>query len=128
MQRTFSSRILIVEDSAVVRRVAETILQRLECKLDFACNGREAHIMASHKKYDLILMDVELPLLNGIQATRLIRTNPPPFCDVPIVAVTANGDRISCLEAGMSEFYTKPAYYRAIVSKWLPQIAHRRRP
>ncbi|MEM7092353.1 MAG: ATP-binding protein [Actinomycetota bacterium] len=101
--------ILLAEDNAVNQKVAVGILARLGYEIDVAADGREAVEMAAATPYDLVLMDVQMPVLDGLDATREIRGL---AIDQPrIVAMTANalsGDRQRCFEAGMDDFVAKP--------------------
>ncbi|WP_158277332.1 PAS domain-containing protein [Opitutus sp. ER46] len=103
--------ILVAEDNPVNQRVAILMLQRLGYRADVAANGREAVAAAIRQRYDLILMDVQMPEMDGIQATREILAVRREGQSPRIVAMTANasvGDRATCLGAGMSDFLTKP--------------------
>jgi len=103
--------ILLAEDNPVNQRVATLMLQRLGYRADVVGNGREALEAVARQNYDLILMDVQMPEMDGIQATREICTRWPAASRPRIVAMTANAsttDREQCLAAGMSEFLSKP--------------------
>ena len=103
--------ILLAEDNLVNRKVALALLRRMGCDADVAVNGREAVERARAKPYDVILMDVHMPELDGLAATTLLRADPPPHGLPRIIAVTADalrGDREKCLEAGMDDYLTKP--------------------
>ncbi len=104
-------RILLAEDNLVNQRVASRMLEKLGAAVDIASNGRQAVDMALAADYDMVLMDCQMPLMDGFEATRLLRASPGPRAHVPIAAVTANamtGDREKCLEAGMDDFLAKP--------------------
>ena len=106
-------RILLAEDNPVNQRVAVAMLERLGARVDVASDGREAIAMCEDLPYDLILMDCEMPHVDGYEAARRIRV----FHDVPIVALTAHsmsGIRATCLEAGMNELLTKPVSRSAL--------------
>jgi len=120
------SHILLADDNDINRDVAQALLSSRGLDVDTAKNGQEAVAMARHSNYDLILMDVQMPGYDGLQATRVIRSgskNP----DVPILALTANvfaEDRNACIEAGMNDFIAKP--FKAdelfsMIAHWLPQ-------
>jgi PAS domain S-box-containing protein len=119
-------RILVAEDNPANQRLAELMLRRLGCRVDLAADGREALRAASRFPYDLILMDYQMPEMDGLTATRAIRQLPPPRCDVPIVALTANAfstAREASLEAGLNDFLSKPMTadaLRRILNRWLP--------
>lgn len=104
-------RILVAEDNPVNQRVATLMLQRLGYRTDLASNGREAVAAALRGQYDLILMDVQMPEMDGLQASREICARMASGVRPRIVAMTANasvGDRDHCLEAGMHDFLAKP--------------------
>ena len=104
-------RILLAEDNSVNQRVALAMLAKGGHKIDIANDGVEALMMASKMRYDVVLMDVQMPNMSGIDATRKIRRLPGPNADVPIIAMTANamvGDRESYLAAGMNDYVSKP--------------------
>lgn len=104
-------RILLAEDNNVNQRVAMAMLSKGGHEIDIANDGVEALMMASRKQYDVVLMDVQMPNMSGIDATQKIRRLPGPNADVPIIAMTANamvGDRESYLAAGMNDYVSKP--------------------
>ena len=121
-----SAHVLIVEDQVVNQRVAQLILESLNCSIDFASTGREAVRLVGEGRYDLIFMDCEMPEMDGLSATMEIRRLYPQL-KVPIVAMTARamrGDRERCLAAGMNDFLTKPIHREglvAILHQWLPE-------
>jgi len=102
--------LLLVEDNAINQQVARETLERLGAAVDVAQHGREAVEMVQVAFYDAILMDVQMPVMDGLAATRRIRAL-PGCADLPIVALTAHAlaeDRDRCLEAGMNDYLTKP--------------------
>jgi CheY-like chemotaxis protein len=106
-----ANTLLLVEDNKVNQMVALSQLDRLGYNVDLAENGVEAVVAANAKRYDLILMDMHMPEMDGIEATRQIRSQPGPNADTPIVALTANvmqSDQDACRDAGMNDFLTKP--------------------
>jgi CheY-like chemotaxis protein len=123
-----SVRILLVEDNPVNQKVAIRSLKKLGLEADIASNGLEAISMLERACYDLVLMDVQMPEMDGFDATRHIRANPglAPNDSVPIIAMTANamqGDRELCLDSGMNDYLTKPIALRGLVEvlqRWLP--------
>jgi signal transduction histidine kinase/DNA-binding response OmpR family regulator len=118
------ARILIVDDSDVNREVLAELLARAEVDVAVAENGRETVRMAQHARYDLVLMDVQMPEMDGLEATRRIRSL-PGWADIPIVAVTTHvypEDRARCLAAGMNDHLAKPVEPAALfgaLARWL---------
>ena len=109
----FTPRILLVEDNRVNQMVAKGTLKRLGLTADVVANGEEAIRVLEQTSYDIILMDVQMPVMDGLQATAVIRdpTSAVLNHDVPIIAMTAHamqGDREKFLEAGMTDYTTKP--------------------
>ncbi len=103
--------ILLAEDNPVNQRVALRMLEKLGAKVDLAVNGLEALQMALAADYDLVLMDCQMPVMDGLEATRRLRAAGGVRSYVPVAALTANsmsGDRERCLAAGMDDFLAKP--------------------
>jgi CheY-like chemotaxis protein len=101
----------VVEDNAVNQKVALRQLARLGVEAEVAVNGREAVAMLDEVSYDLVLMDCQMPDMNGYEATAAIRQGSGPNQSVPIVAMTADvvtSGRQRSLEAGMSDYMSKP--------------------
>ena len=104
-------RVLVAEDNLVNQRVARGMLEALGHEVSVASNGAEAVKVAGAESFDLVLMDVNMPVLDGLDATRRIRSLDAASSAVPIVALTANaieGDRQICLDAGMDGYLSKP--------------------
>jgi signal transduction histidine kinase/CheY-like chemotaxis protein/HPt (histidine-containing phosphotransfer) domain-containing protein len=117
------ARILVADDCPINRYVALALLGRLGYKADAVNGGAEAVEALQHSEYDLVLMDCEMPMINGYEATRRIRDSGNPR--VPIVAVTAHAmedERERCIRAGMDDFLAKPLEFRGLaemLAKWL---------
>jgi hypothetical protein len=112
------ARILLVEDSPANQLVAATWLRRAGHRVDVAGNGFEAVAAVSERPYDIVFMDVFMPEMDGIEATRRIRALPGPEGRTPVIALTANvmaGDRERFLEAGMNGLLAKPVTGRSLV-------------
>jgi two-component system sensor histidine kinase/response regulator len=104
------ARVLLVEDNELNREVALGLLEDAQLSLDTAENGAIAVQKISHHEYNLVLMDMQMPVMDGVAATKAIRSN-PRFEFLPIIAMTANAmdrDRQMCLEAGMNDHLAKP--------------------
>jgi PAS domain S-box-containing protein len=122
-------RILLAEDNITNQHVALGILKKLGLRADAVANGLEAVKALEAMPYDLVLMDVQMPEMNGLDATRQIRNTVSAVLrhDIPIIAMTANAmqsDRENCLAAGMSDFLAKPLTPQALARKldqWLPK-------
>jgi CheY-like chemotaxis protein len=106
----YSPRVLVAEDNMVNQRIASRLLEKLGCKVDVVANGKEAVEMIAGIDYDMVLMDVMMPEMDGFKATCEVRRVDRPHHKVPIVAMTANamqGDRERCLEAGILQHWVK---------------------
>lgn len=119
------ARILLVEDSVVNQKVALSMLRRFGCRADIAGDGAEALDRLAETSYDLVLMDGQMPRMDGFTATRLLREREEGE-HIPVVAMTAHamqGDRERCLAAGMDDYLSKPVdreALAAILSRWIP--------
>ncbi|HEY0944659.1 MAG TPA: response regulator [Opitutaceae bacterium] len=116
-------RVLVAEDNAVNRKVVLAVLEQLGCSADIVGDGRQALQAVTNRPYDLVLMDVHMPEMDGLEATKLIRRQVPRSQQPHIVAITADalqGDREKCLQSGMDDYITKPikvAELRAILAR-----------
>jgi CheY-like chemotaxis protein len=109
-------RVRLAEYNPVNQMVAVKMLERLGCRVDVAGDGEEAVAMSERFPYDVIFMDVQMPVFDGLEATRRIRARPDGKT-VRIVAMTANamqGDREICIEAGMDDYVSKPITTQAL--------------
>jgi CheY-like chemotaxis protein/HPt (histidine-containing phosphotransfer) domain-containing protein len=123
-------RILVAEDHVTNRQVMLRMLARLGYTADAVSNGAEAIAALGRSPYDIVLMDCQMPQIDGYEATRQIRSNGGRFKSTPIIAVTANamdGDREKCLASGMSDYMSKPVMAQTLATtleKWiLPDAA-----
>ncbi|MBU2650918.1 MAG: response regulator [Bacteroidetes bacterium] len=105
--------ILLVDDDRLVRQTTRVCLEKMGYALDMAENGKDAVEKWSEKEYDLIVMDVSMPVMNGLEATRTIRSiekkrkkNKP----VTIIAMTSGVTREECIQSGMNEYISKPLH------------------
>jgi len=124
-------RILIAEDNLVNQKIATKILASLGYKTSIANNGKEVMEIVSNEHFDVILMDVQMPEMDGLEATKMIRT-----CleiQPVIIALTANamqGDKDACMQAGMDDYMSKPIELKELLNqleKWYKAIKDRRK-
>jgi two-component system sensor histidine kinase/response regulator len=112
----------------VNQRIAVKMLEKMGCRVDVAVNGQRALDALDAMPYDLVLMDCQMPEMDGFDATRAVRAREGDGRRTPIVAMSANamaGDRERCLEAGMDGYLTKPVRpdeLAATISQWLPRV------
>lgn len=124
-------RVLLAEDNPTNQFVGVAMLKRMGCQVDVAANGIEATEILRSREYDIVLMDMMMPEMNGIDATRVIRANDGPNQMVPIVAITANAfsqDRRDCMDAGMNGFLAKPMTRDGLVEAILAALQVSSRP
>jgi PAS domain S-box-containing protein len=129
-------RVLLVEDNKVNQMLAVALLKKRRHDVTLADNGREAVDLVRHQEFDLVLMDVQMPDMDGLEATRIIREMEAATPRrLPIIAVTAHamaGDRQRCLDAGMDDYVSKPidpVELEAAIERWtgeLPDFEHAR--
>lgn len=126
-------RVLLAEDNVINQKIALALLDKMGIRAHAVATGKEALQALREIKYDLILMDCQMPEMDGYEATQNIRTNPTlaEFKSIPIIAMTANalkGDRDKCIEAGMNDYVSKPVSISelvALMEKYLlPQISN----
>jgi CheY-like chemotaxis protein len=117
--------VLLVEDNAINRRVGQKMLEKLGYGVRCVGNGAEAIEAVGSSRYDLVLMDCQMPKMDGFEATTVIRAREDPQCRTPIISLTASAmesDRARCLQAGMDDFMSKPIKREdlaEIIDKWL---------
>lgn len=117
-EKEFSPRILLVDDNETNRRVAYEILVHAGCTVETASSGAKAIALVQEKAFDLILMDIQMPDMDGIEATRAIKALPPP--PPPIVAMTAysmQGDKEKFMNAGLDDYLAKPIRAHILIQK-----------
>lgn len=118
------ARVLVVEDNHINQRIAREILQGVGVEVEIAANGAIAVQAIRNGSFDLVLMDLQMPEMDGYQATRMIRKD-EQFNELPIIAMTAHamaGDREKCLDAGMNDHLTKPIdpdHLFAVLQRWI---------
>lgn len=111
-------KILLAEDNLINQKVAIRTLNSAGYEVDAVLNGEQAVRAFTEHNYDLVLMDIQMPEMDGFEATKHIRNMAEPKCKIPIIAITAHalvGDREKCLEAGMDEYVPKPIVARQII-------------
>ena len=115
---------MLAEDNKVNQQIALAMLKTLNLDIRIATNGRQAVAAVSSERFDLVLMDCQMPEMDGFQATQQIRQQRPDLT-LPIIALTANameGDRERCLAAGMDDYLSKPfkkEQLLQVVTKWM---------
>ena len=125
-QHHAGARLLLVEDNAINRDVAMELLNGVGLSVDTAETGREAIDKVRHNNYQLVLMDVQMPEMDGLEATKIIRAL-YNFEQLPILAMTANAfdqDQNSCLTVGMNDFVAKPFRPETLYAKVLHWLSH----
>ena len=133
-QEILPFRLLLVEDNPVNQKVGRAMLGRLGYRCDIVDNGAESVKLALKGGYDLILMDCQMPGMDGFEATQRIREGQGAECRTPIIAMTANamqGDRERCLDAGMDDYIPKPVTLESIqttLKQWLHAPSSEDRP
>lgn len=127
--RRFQGRVLLVEDNRVNQEVAQDMLELLGCEVTVAENGEQAWAATKELRYDLVIMDCQMPVMDGYEATRRIReweAGGGWAARTPVAAMTAHaleGDREKCLAAGMDDYLSKPfkiVQLEALLGRWLP--------
>ncbi len=115
-------RVLLVEDSLVNQKLLISLLEQRNCAVTLAANGEQAVHELAENDYDVVLMDMQMPVMDGLTATRRIRQQEAgTIKHTPIIAVTAGVDRQSCLEAGVDAYLAKPVR-EEVLQKKLKQL------
>jgi CheY-like chemotaxis protein len=120
------ARVLVVEDQSLNRDVAEGMLKALGLEVDTAHDGSHALDMLARTRYDVVLMDCRMPVMDGYAATRELRRREGDGPHIPVIALTADttsAAREACLAAGMDDYLGKPfsrATLRAALARWIP--------
>ncbi len=126
MAAQYPLKILVAEDNVVNQKLALRLLEQMGYRADVASNGLEAVQSVTRQTYDVVLMDIQMPEMDGLQATRTIRTLDGTVAQPRIIAMTANameGDREDCLAAGMNDYVSKPMRVNELVAA-LARSAH----
>lgn len=128
LARAWRGRVLLAEDNLVNQEVAKVMLQQMGLDITIANNGQEAYALVEREAFDLVLMDCQMPVMDGFEASRQIRARErvKDLPQLPIIALTANaisGDREYCLAQGMSDYLSKPFSQQQLsqlLDRWLP--------
>ena len=121
-------QVLLTEDNPINQEVASSMLENIGCEVEIAENGADAVQALEEREFDLILMDCQMPVMDGYEATRMIRSQSPQR-SIPVIALTANamaGDRELCLESGMDDYLSKPVDQENLkntIDKWLQKTS-----
>jgi CheY-like chemotaxis protein len=118
--------VLVVDDNRVIRELVTRQLAKLGVSSETAVDGNDAIEKLAAKNYDIVLMDVQMPEMDGIAATQEIRRRESEIGKhTTIIALTGHGSRVECIEAGMDDYIAKPmniATLRATMQKWAPDV------
>ncbi len=112
-------RILVAEDNSINQKVISSMLAPVDCQFDIVPDGLEAVAAVTRSHYDLVLMDIQMPKMDGMEATKRIRSLPNKISEIPIIAMTANamqGDRETYLGVGMNDYVSKPIDQRELIN------------
>jgi CheY-like chemotaxis protein len=113
-------QVLLVEDDEISAQAARTLLETLRCVVDHAADGAEALALFGQESYDLILMDCQMPRMDGLETTAKIRSTAQGWV-TPIIGTSSNLSRLQCLDAGMNDIMPKPFLLSALkmtLAKW----------
>jgi CheY-like chemotaxis protein len=118
-KRKFAAEVLLVEDNLVNQKVATAMIRALGCTVTVVPNGARALEQIALRKFDIIFMDCQMPVMDGFEATQAIRQMAGDIRDIPVIAMTAHalkGDRQHCLDVGMNDYLAKPVHHAALVA------------
>lgn len=121
-----SARVLVAEDSKGSQMVIKILLEKMGCEVELVDDGEKAVAAANEQDFDVVLMDMSMPNMDGLEATRRIRALQGKNSQVPIIAMTANAfmeDREKCMEAGMSDFLAKPIKINSLTDRLVHWVA-----
>ena len=125
-----NARILLAEDNAINQEVASAMLESAGCKVVVVDDGQQAIQALKNNQFDLVLMDCQMPVMDGFKATRQLRQQQAKYSGIPVIALTADiqqGIMQQCQQAGMDDYLSKPFTHDSlveIVMKWLPKQAY----
>jgi CheY-like chemotaxis protein len=114
------TRVLVTDDNAINRRVMRLLLEPLGCQITEAANGNEALDQLAIKSFDIVLLDIRMPIMDGEEAIKRIRSSKHSWSDLPVIALTADsmhGDRERCIALGMSDYVPKPVDRGELIAK-----------
>ena len=125
VKRCYNKKILLVEDNSINQIIIFEMLKSLGIEINIANDGKEATEMLQHNQYDLVLMDIQMPVMDGLTATRIIRSKKDEKSNITIIALTANAGKEfeeKCNESGMNGYLTKPVQLKdfiKVMDRWL---------
>ncbi len=130
-RQTMGARVLLVDDNAVNRPVVKLFMAQLAPKITEATNGEEALARLGAQEFDIVLLDVHMPVMDGKEAIKRIRASGQPWANIPVMALTADamsGDRERFLEMGMDDYISKPIDARELATKYVALLQGKRTP
>jgi CheY-like chemotaxis protein len=128
VRQVLGARVLLVDDNAVNRQVVKLFMTQLAPTIVEALNGEEALQRLDERPFDIVLLDIHMPVMDGKEAIRRIRASDRPWRDIPVIALTADamsGDKERYLELGMSDYISKPIDARELASKYVALLQGR---
>jgi CheY-like chemotaxis protein len=130
-RQALGARVLLVDDNAVNRNVVKLFMAQMNPTITEAVNGQEALDRLAEQEFDIVLLDVHMPIMDGKEAIRRIRSSDQPWRDIPVIALTADamsGDRERFLAMGMSDYLSKPIDARELATKYVNLLQSRLPP